>query len=96
MRYVLLQPLSPEQGPIIFPAPAPAEGEPAPDPVLVDDALISAEAAPLLLAAGVIAPYEPEQPGGKAEIISDPALEQQSELASQPEQPTTSTRKRST
>lgn len=93
--YILLQPLSPEAGPVLLPAPPAAEGEPPAAPVLVDEAMISAEAAPLLIAGGIIAPYAPEQPGGNSEIISaaaeQPALEQpeaQAELA-QAEGPTT-------
>lgn len=83
-RYVLLQPLSPDQGPVLFPAAPAAEGEPPAPPVLVDEAVISAEAAPILLAAGVIAPYAEAAPPAEAEADApDPDP-----------QPTTSPRKR--
>lgn len=71
-RYVLLQPLSPDQGPVIFPAAPAAEGEPPAPPVLVDEALISAEAAPVLLSAGVIAVYEPPAPADPEAAPADP------------------------
>jgi len=55
-QYIVLQPLSPEHGPLILPA-QPDRDTPdvAPEPVLVDETVISDEAAPILIERGVIA-----------------------------------------
>lgn len=62
-QYIVLQPLSPEQGPLILPS-APDRDTPdvIPPPTLVDDTVISAEAAPILIALGVIALVEAPAP----------------------------------
>jgi hypothetical protein len=59
-QYIVLFPISPEQGPLIMPA-RPDRDTPdvMPPPTLVDSSLIGEEAAPILIAAGVIAPYHP-------------------------------------
>jgi hypothetical protein len=68
MPYIVLKPISPQEGPIIEPAPPARPGEPENPPVLVDDALFSGETADeraasiaRLIELGVIAPVpEPE------------------------------------
>lgn len=59
-QYIVLQPLSPEQGPLILPA-QPSRNEPdvIPPPVIVDETVVSAEAAPILIEQGVIAVLHP-------------------------------------
>lgn len=58
-QYIVLQPISPEQGSLILPArPSREAPDVAPPPVLVDETVISDEAAPILIAAGVLVPYE--------------------------------------
>lgn len=70
-QYIVLQPISPEQGALIMPAVVdPFAPEPA-APVLVDETVISAESAPILIAAGVIAPAP--EPAPKRRAAPDPA-----------------------
>jgi len=55
-RYIVLQPISPEQGPLIMPAQVdPRNPDVIPEPVVVDETVISAESAPILIERGVIA-----------------------------------------
>ena len=59
----MLQPISPEQGPLIMPAQADRDApDVVPEPTLIDETVISDEAAPILIALGVIAPYAPDAP----------------------------------
>ena len=68
MQYVVLQPISPQSGPIIEPARATAS-DPTPAPVLVEENLFSGDTAEecvaniaRLIAAGVIAPADVSAP----------------------------------
>lgn len=68
-QYIVLKPLSPNQGPVIEPAPAPTASEPAPALVLIDDTFFSgatdderAANAQILISQGVIALYEEPAP----------------------------------
>ncbi len=55
-QYIVLFPISPEVGPLILPAQADRNApDVVPEPVIVDESVISDEAAPILIAAGVIA-----------------------------------------
>lgn len=80
-QYIVLQPLSPEEGPLILPAQADRDTpDVIPPPVLVDDTVITPEAAPILIAAGVIALVpEPEKaapeplPGSSPDEEAEPA-----------------------
>jgi hypothetical protein len=59
-QYIVLQPLSPEQGPLILPAQVdPRDPDATIQLVIVDETIISDEAAPILIAAGVIALVDP-------------------------------------
>jgi hypothetical protein len=72
-QYIVLQPISPEQGPLILPAqPDRAAPDVVPPPVLVDDTVISAEAAPILIAAGVLVLLEAGDVGREASVESQP------------------------
>lgn len=68
-QYIVLQPISPEHGPLILPA-QPDRDAPdvAPPPVIVDETVISAEAAPILIERGVIAPVPTKAKAAKAEV----------------------------
>lgn len=68
-QYIVLGAISPDQGPLILPAQADRNApDVVPPPVLVDESVISDEAAPILIAAGVIALVEPEVLPGSSEI----------------------------
>ena len=59
-QYIVLQPISPEQGPLILPArPSREAPDEIPPPTIVDESVISAEAAPILIERGVIAMLHP-------------------------------------
>jgi len=61
-QYIVLFPISPEKGPLILPAQADRNApDVTPPPVIVDETVISDEAAPILIAQGVIA-LAPEAP----------------------------------
>lgn len=67
--YIVLKPISPAEGPIIEPAPAPTADNPEPEPVLLDATFFSGEtdeerAANIerLIEQGVIAPFDEAAP----------------------------------
>jgi hypothetical protein len=58
-QFVVLLPLSPENGLPILPA-TPTEDDPNPAPVLVDESIFSSpQSEAILIAMGAIAPYNP-------------------------------------
>lgn len=66
-QYIVLQPISPDQGPLIVPS---VREHTAPDveppPVIVDETIISDAAAPILIAQGVIALLPADLPADSA------------------------------
>ena len=71
-KFEVLYPISPEQGPIIHPAPAPTADNPAPEPVLVgveifntDDMADVERRATILIAQGHLRLHEPPEKGDK-------------------------------
>ncbi len=87
MQYVVLKSISPHEGPIIEPAPAPTAENPEPQPVLLDAAFFSGEtdeerAANIerLIAQGVIAPVE-------AAVVPEPITPEPLVVTRRPAQP---------
>lgn len=69
-QYIVLQPISPEQGSLILPArPSREAPDVAPPPVIVDETVISDEAAPILIAAGVLALVPEPAPEAAPELL---------------------------
>ncbi len=72
-QYIVLQPISPQNGLPILPAPAPTEEEPNPPPVLVDETIFtSPDSERILIRMGVIAPYEAEKKLATNKLSSPP------------------------
>ena len=81
MLYIVLKSISPHEGPIIEPAPAPTTDNPEPQPVLLDAAFFSGDtdeerAANIqrLIEQGVIAPVEEAAPAPDVANPDPPAV----------------------
>ena len=79
MLYIVLKSISPHEGPIIEPAPAPTTDNPEPQPVLLDAAFFSGDtdeerAANIqrLIEQGVIAPFDEAAPVAPEPTNPDP------------------------
>lgn len=80
-QYIVLKPLSPAQGPVIEPAPAPTASEPTPALVLIDETFLSGEtdeeraaSAERLIAMGVIAVYDAPAPTPEPAPAAEPQI----------------------
>jgi hypothetical protein len=75
-QYIVLRPISPTDGPVVYPGMKPTSDDPNPAPVLVDAGIVSGETddekatnLKLLIARGVLAEYVPDAP---AEAPAEP------------------------